>query len=154
MKRPNATQSLYRLIYCSLRVLAPPADGPDTDLLDIVASARAHNDSDGVTSVLLVTGTGYAHVLEGPRDTLEHTFDRIAEDERHSEVTMLSFTPTERRRFPDQPVMLIDGLPAGISDPLGGLKPDPVHDRPRLTTGGDIVRLIERIVQARAEATA
>ena len=154
MKRLNATQSLYRLIYCSLRVLAPPLDGPDTDLLDVVATARAHNDSDGVTSVLLFTGTGYAHVLEGPRDTLEHTFDRIAEDERHSEVTMLSFTPTERRRFPEQPLVLIDSLPPGISDPLGGLKPDPVHDRPRLTTGSDIVRLIETILKMGAEAPA
>lgn len=151
MKRPSAGQSLYRLIYCSLRVLAPPLDGPDTDLLEIVTSSRARNDEAEVTSVLLCTGTGYAHVLEGPRETLEHTFDRIADDERHSEVTMLSFTPTERRRFPEQPLMLIDGLPRGIADPLGGLKPDLVHDRPRLTTGSDIVRLIERIMKMEAD---
>ncbi len=154
MKKNSATQTLYRLIYCSLRVAPPEAGGPDCELEEIVATARRNNQTDGVTGALLFTGSGFAHVLEGARDALDRIFERIADDPRHTGVTVLSFTPTERRRFPEHAMALIGGLPAGMQDPVAGIRPDPEHDRPRVTTGGDILRLLETLVRASAEITA
>lgn len=150
MRRSNTAQSLYRLIYCSRRV-ADRAGGADHELDEMVATARRNNQISGVTGALLFTGTGFAHVMEGARDALDRVFDRISDDPRHAEVTVLSFTPTERRRFPDHPLAVISGLPSGMTDPLGGIKPDPEHDRPRVTTGGDILRLLETLVRASTE---
>src|SRR6185437_3692753 len=100
MRRNNAAQALYRLIYCSRDITGPAGDGAHPDLDAIAAASRPRNEREGVTGALLFTGTGYAHVLEGPRDALDRIFDHVAVDPRHTEVTILSFTPTERRRFP------------------------------------------------------
>jgi hypothetical protein len=154
MRRNNAAQALYRLIYCSRDVAGPAGDAAHPDLDAIAAGSRRRNEQEGVTGALLFTGTGYAHVLEGPRDALDRVFDRVAADPRHTEVTILSFTPTERRRFPDQPMTVLAALPPGMVDPLGGLRPDPEHDRPRITTGGDLLRLIETLARMEREVVA
>lgn len=151
MRRNSAALALYRLIYCSRQVAGPAGGGPHPELDAIAAGARPRNEREGVTGALLFTGTGYAHVLEGPRDALDRIFDHIAADPRHTEVTILSFTPTERRRFPDQSLAVVAALPPGMADPLGGLKPDPERDRPRMTTGGDVLRLIETLVRMGSE---
>lgn len=154
MKKAHASHPLYRLIYCSRRVSCPRPNAPDGELRLIEETARHSNDLVGITSALLFTGSGYAQALEGPRDAVERVFEQIAEDKRHTEVTVLSFAPTERRRFSANAMTVVAGLPPGVPDPIDGLKPDPARDRPRLTTGGDVLRLIEAMVSVSAAVTA
>lgn len=154
MKRAHHAQSLYRLIFCSQRAPTAeggtePADGIGVDFAD---AARQRNQAAQVTAVLLCTGAHYAQVMEGTRDALDRSFERIARDPRHTEVTVLSFAPTERRRFPDAAMTVIAARDDSYRELFNGLKPDPARDRPRLTTGSDILRLLERLTQTATES--
>ena len=43
----------------------------------------------------------FAQVLEGPLDKLEAAFERIQQDERHGEVSLLALNPIEQLSFPN-----------------------------------------------------
>lgn len=145
--------SLYRLIYCSRNVIAQAM--PDADvkeqILTILATARHCNKTDNVTGALLFTASGFAQVLEGPRETVERTFERISADPRHAEVTILSFTPTERRSFPDWSMGFSGQKSAESTDPLAHVLADATSTGPRATTGTDVLRLLEKVVQQEYE---
>ena len=146
MRRTHHPQALYRLIYCSQRV-APAETGRAWE--PFAEAARVRTEAMQITGALLCTEDNYASVLEGTRDALEHVFEQIARDRRHSEVTVLSLTPTERRRFPAHALLTIDAGTEAYRDVFAGLRPDPARDRPRLTTGCDILRLLERLARAK-----
>ena len=153
VKRATTPVSLYRLIYRSREVIAqvvPDAlteEGLQRELRAVVASARWHNKADNVTGALIYTGVGFAQVLEGPREVVERTFDRIAADSRHADVTVLSFTPTQRRSFPDWSLAFCGQSTAGSVDPPDDLTDSAVLNGSRVTTGSDVLRLLERVVR-------
>lgn len=148
MKRNTSANSLYRLIYCSHRTSEPFEEGGST-VQSILATARSKNKASGLTGALIVTGCGFAQVLEGARDAVERTFERIDSDRRHRDVTVLTFAPAERRCFPHWSMAFSDRLPEEAADPVACLL---MPDRQRTITGGDILRLMERIIY-REDAT-
>ena len=153
MRKTNMSGSLYRLIYCSRNVILQAL--PDAATAEVIAAilqtARRHNKANNVTGALLFTASGFAQVLEGTRDVVEHTFERISGDPRHADVTVLSFTPTERRSFPDWS-MGFSGQPLSDEpDPLAHLIGDGTSTGPRATTGSDVLRLLEKLVQREDE---
>ena len=153
MKKTNMSGALYRLIYCSRNVIlqAMPDAVLEDEIRAILATARHRNKADDVTGALLFTASGFAQVLEGLRDVVERTFERINADPRHADVTVLSFTPTERRSFPDWPVGFSGQTSPDIPDPLAHLLADATGIGPRATTGSDVLRLLERVVQREDE---
>jgi hypothetical protein len=144
MRKATTPVSLYRLIYRSRDVIAqamPDAlteEGLQREMRAIVASARWHNKADNLTGALMYTGAGFAQVLEGPREVVER---------RHADVTVLSFTPTQRRSFPDWPLAFCGQSTAGTVDPLGRLTDSAIFSGPHVTIGSDVLRLLERVVQ-------
>jgi blue light- and temperature-responsive anti-repressor len=153
MKRTTMAGSLYRLIYCSRNVIAqaePLASTPagmKHEIRAILATARRCNTADNVTGALLFTASGFAQVLEGPREIVERTFERISLDPRHADVTALSFTPTERRSFPDWSMGFCSQTSLGLADPLARLLGDAAFSGRRVTTGSDVLRMLESVVQ-------
>jgi hypothetical protein len=161
VKKGSVSGLLYRLIYCSRIIPDRGGDGIvdnnapevsvagalEAELRAILATARRRITADEVTGALLFTAAGFAQVLEGQREVVERTFDRISADPRHADVKVLSFTPTERRSFPDWPMGFYGQTTPGAVDPLSGLFPDPAYSGPRITTGSDVLRLLERLVQ-------
>ena len=152
-RRAGGSGSLYRLIYCSRNVIARLVPGAVTEqaIRSILATARQRNKTDNVTGALLFTNAGYAQVLEGPREVVERTFERISADPRHTDVTVLSFTPTERRSFPDWPMGFSGQTSPGAADPLEHLLADATFSGPRATTGSDVLRLLEKLIQGEDE---
>jgi hypothetical protein len=153
MKKTNTSGALYRLIYCSRNVLGQrmPPVGMEQEIRAILGTARRCNKEVNVTGALLFTASGFAQVLEGPREVVERTFERISADPRHVDVTMLCFTPIERRSFPDWS-MGFSGQPSpGAHDPLAHLFNDATFTGPRATTGSDLLRLLEKVVQLEDE---
>lgn len=72
------------------------------DLVEsILASSARNNPENGITGVLVVTETHFLQVLEGPFESLNATFERIARDMRHEGTQLISFTEIEERRFAD-----------------------------------------------------
>ena len=153
MKKGHASSSLYRLIYCSRNVIArdlstaSAAEALTTELRAILDTARRRNQLDEVSGALLFTNSGFAQVLEGQREVIERTFERINADPRHSDVTVLSFTPTEKRSFPDWAMGFCGQITDDAGDPLAGVLPAHDLSGPRVTTGSDVLRLLEKVVQ-------
>jgi hypothetical protein len=151
VRKTTTPGSLYRLIYRSREVIARsiPHTGPDAGagiqraVRAIVSTARNHNKDANVTGALLFTEAGFVQVLEGPRDIVERTFERIAADPRHTDVTVLSFTPALRRSFPDWPM----GFYGQTPDPDKTASANGALLSPRVTTGAEVLKLLERLVQ-------
>ena len=151
------SSSLYRLIYCSRNIIAQvtpngsTTEGVEHEIRAILATARQRNKADNITGALLFTATGFAQVLEGSREDLERTFERIGSDPRHTNVAVLSFTPTERRSFPQWSMGFCGQTTLGAADPLVHLLADASFAGPRATTGSDVLRLLEDVVQREDE---
>jgi hypothetical protein len=153
MKKTNMSGALYRLIYCSRNVIlqASPGASMEEAIRAILTTSRNNNKAINVTGALLFSVAGFAQVLEGPREVVERTFDQIGADPRHTDVTVLSFTPAERRSFPDWPMGSSGQLSADLPDPLASLLGDAASSGPRATTGSDVLRLLEKLVQREDE---
>ena len=153
MRRATTPASLYRLIYRSREVIAQvrhdafTEEGLQRELRAIVSGARWRNKTENVTGALLYSDAAFAQVLEGPREIVERIFDRIAVDRRHADVTVLSFTPTHQRSFPDWSMAFFGQTPPVSADPTGHLAYGSVLTGPRVTTGSEVLRLLERVVQ-------
>lgn len=88
--------SLFRLIYAS------EAEGlSKTDLAAILEVSETNNQRDNITGGLLLSTEKVLQVLEGARDLVTATYNRIAQDDRHKNVVILSAATTDRRIFRD-----------------------------------------------------
>jgi hypothetical protein len=92
--------SLVRLAYISTWLLA---DDPNErrQVADILLTSRRNNDESEVTGVLLATDHNFSQVLEGERQAVEATYERIARDPRHKDIVLILYESIEVRRFPD-----------------------------------------------------
>ncbi len=153
LKKAATPGSLYRLIYRSREAIAQVAPdavteaGMQRELRAIVSAARSRNKEDNLTGALLFTGGTFAQILEGPREVVERTFDRVAMDRRHTDVTVLSFTPTPQRSFPDWPMGFCGQPPLGSSELFEHLSDTSSVFGARTTTGSDVLRFLERLIQ-------
>lgn len=91
-------QDLYRLVYYSRNrgSIDPAASG---EVRSILTASRRNNAEADVTGALLFNAGCFGQVLEGPRRAVEATFERIQQDARHGDVTVLAFDETQGRQF-------------------------------------------------------
>jgi hypothetical protein len=88
--------SLFRLSYFSMVM-----DGPSAaDLEEIIAISVRNNEAVGITGMLVFRDGFFAQLLEGPRAEVCATYNRVARDARHCEVTVVEAGPVDRRLFP------------------------------------------------------
>jgi hypothetical protein len=92
--------SLVRLAYISTSLLA---DDPNErrQVADILLTSRRNNAEAEVTGALLATEHNFSQVLEGEREAVEATYERIARDPRHRDIVLTLYESIEARRFPD-----------------------------------------------------
>jgi hypothetical protein len=90
---------IHRLVYYSRNKTSQMNCGLAEVVRNILASSRRNNPEVGVTGALMFNAGCFAQVLEGPCAAVEHTFERIQQDERHGEVSLLSFGAVSRRSF-------------------------------------------------------
>lgn len=89
---------LHRLVYYSRNEVGL---GLENAVRSILEASRRNNVAADVTGALMFNAGCFAQVLEGPLDALEAIFERIQQDERHSNVAIVSSGPAENRRFPE-----------------------------------------------------
>lgn len=90
---------LYRLVYASKNLLQGPEAEVMAAVRQILDASQRNNRTVGVTGALMFNAGAFAQVLEGPRQGVEATFERIQRDLRHSDVTVLQCGPAESRGF-------------------------------------------------------
>lgn len=90
--------SLHRLVYTSI-YRAGRVDSELSALRDILSQSRKNNEKCDVTGYLIFDGDTFVQVLEGPRESVEGTMERIARDQRHREVSVVAIQPVDARTF-------------------------------------------------------
>ena len=93
------TETIHRLVYYSRNRGARSSEEMAATIEQILAASRRNNVSVNVTGALMFNAGCFAQVLEGPKAAVEHTFERIQQDERHGDVSVLSFGPVAERAF-------------------------------------------------------
>ncbi|HEX2942109.1 MAG TPA: BLUF domain-containing protein [Rhodopila sp.] len=148
MRKGHLSGSLYRLIYYSRNPLAERMSLADlrTEIDVIVEQSQRRNVSEGVTGCLLCSASGFAQALEGTRDAVERTFDRISADPRHTDVMTISLRPIEKPSFPEYAMALAWHADPETPDPLRHLVTGTASDLPRAITGADMLRLLRAAV--------
>jgi hypothetical protein len=94
-------EGLYRLVYYSRNHIEIGTDKFEGEVTNILARSRENNVRDGITGALLFNAGCFAQVLEGPLNSVETAFERIQQDERHGEVSLLALEPINSRSFPN-----------------------------------------------------
>ena len=87
--------SMTQLIYAST-----PFGFDDAMLAGILLDARRCNIRDHVTGALIVRGDLFIQLLEGPKNEVNATYQRIRQDDRHVDVTKLMQRAITSRMFP------------------------------------------------------
>ena len=90
---------VYKILYCSRNMMSGDAAEQDAAIRQILASSRINNQRLEVTGALLFSAESFAQVLEGPKDAVEETFERIQRDIRHGDVTVLNSGGSGPRDF-------------------------------------------------------
>ena len=104
---------LYRLVYASKNLLRMSDAEASSAVAQILATSQRNNAEVGVTGALMFNGGAFAQVLEGPRQGVERTFERIQRDQRHGDVTVLECGPTEARGFANWSMAFVGQAEAG-----------------------------------------
>lgn len=103
------SDALYRLVYYS-RNLVPGAQPALRSQIDsILEKSRVNNQRDLITGALLFNSGCFAQVLEGPLAVVEAAFERIQQDDRHGEVSLLALDPISQRSFPNWAMGYVGG---------------------------------------------
>ena len=89
------SSGLHEILYCS--TLAQQA--PIRVVADIAGKARSANLQRGITGLLIFDGQHFCQQLEGDEQLLAALMERISDDPRHTDITVLHQGPLASRRF-------------------------------------------------------
>ncbi|WP_423821706.1 BLUF domain-containing protein [Salinisphaera sp. SPP-AMP-43] len=103
------SEALYRLVYFSRSDIMAPDEDVAREIDGILERSRHNNETIGVTGALMFDERCFAQVLEGPHAAIQETFERIQCDERHRDVTVLSFDTRAERGFGNWSMAYIGG---------------------------------------------
>jgi hypothetical protein len=98
-------------------------------LMRLLESARAFNQKNGITGILLYDNQQFGQIIEGERAGIMKVWKRIQEDKRHHRVELLEIREITSRRFPDWLLRFYGGetltrdYPA-LAEMVGGMDKD------------------------------
>ncbi len=105
------SDALYRLVYYSRNLVPGGEAALRLNLENILERSRSNNSRDAITGALLFNLGCFAQVLEGPLSKVEAAFERIQQDDRHGEVSLLALDPITERSFPAWAMGYVGGSP-------------------------------------------
>ncbi|PKF61126.1 blue light sensor protein [Psychromonas sp. psych-6C06] len=88
---------LTRLIYVSTITDKFEA----SSLEDILRIGRKNNSKNGITGMLCFQRKYFIQCLEGSRKAINETYNKIINDERHTDIMILEYNPIHVREFND-----------------------------------------------------
>ncbi len=96
--------SIHRLAYTS----AASRPLSKADLKQILSTSVLRNQADNITGALCFSRDAFVQVLEGPRNKLSQSFQRIAADARHKNVELIGLELIQARAFGNWSMAFID----------------------------------------------
>ena len=94
MQKPK---DLVELSYLSEAV----SDMSFLGLMRLLESARAFNQQNGITGILLYDNQQFGQIIEGERASVMKAWKRIQEDKRHHRIELLEIREISERSYPD-----------------------------------------------------
>ncbi|MCX7238570.1 BLUF domain-containing protein [Polynucleobacter sp.] len=94
MPRPK---DLVELSYLSEAV----SDMSFLGLMRLLESARAFNQQNGISGILLYDNQQFGQIIEGERASVMKAWKRIQEDKRHHRIELLEIREISERSYPD-----------------------------------------------------
>lgn len=73
----------------------------ETELLEILEKARKNNSEKNVTGLLIVKGRTFLQCLEGNEEDVMSIYEKIQDDERHTNIIDLLEEDISERLFPN-----------------------------------------------------
>ncbi len=70
-------------------------------LMRLLESARAFNQTNGITGILLYDNQQFGQIIEGERASVMKAWKRIQEDKRHHRIELLEIREISERSYPD-----------------------------------------------------
>lgn len=137
-------EALFHLVYYSRNRIAGDGAVLEAAIGEILGKSRINNDAAGVSGALMFNAGCFAQVLEGPQDAVETTFERIQQDERHGDVSLLAFGPIQRRSF-DSWSMAFVGQSNENAGRYGHIAGDSGFD-PSTITGDKLYEILRRLI--------
>ncbi len=116
-------QQMYRILYCSRNLIDEGGDRSNQAIGQILEKARTNNRRRNVTGALLYNAGYFAQVLEGPKVAIEQVFERIQQDPRHGEVTVIDCSAIDLRDFPEWSMARVQT----VSESQAAIAVDAVH---------------------------
>jgi hypothetical protein len=139
---------VYQIVYCSKNRIAGSPEEVAAAIDSILSTARSKNKQADISGALLFNGAAFAQVLEGPLAAVEHIFEIIQCDTRHSDVVVLRNGESPARVFSDWSMAYAD--PATVSTVSNSkIDLDEAFENPN-ASGQRIVSLLEQLVAAAA----
>ncbi|MEM7473259.1 MAG: BLUF domain-containing protein [Pseudomonadota bacterium] len=80
------------------------------DVAKIIEQAEAANGRSEITGALVFDGDRFCQLLEGEKQHVKRTMERIRHDMRHSNIKIIGATQTIARRFPGWSMVQIEGV--------------------------------------------
>ncbi|WP_425615200.1 BLUF domain-containing protein [Anatilimnocola sp. NA78] len=94
---PTTAGKLWQIIYLSLST----HEFSERELEELLAKARSNNHPLGITGMLVYRDRCFLQVLEGPTQAVERLFEKIGQDPRHEDVSILMSGQLAERSFGD-----------------------------------------------------
>ncbi|WP_349360398.1 BLUF domain-containing protein [Stappia sp.] len=132
--------TVTRLCYRSTPNFADMTGTLDEEIDRLLLTARRNNARDGVTGALLLAGTTYFQILEGPQEAVTYTFRRIARDRRHMDLTLIDERDDTARLVPGRSLYFADTMDA-YDGVLASLIL-PIANAPELVSYEDLASLV------------
>lgn len=104
--------SVHCIVYRSIPVFSGPVSQYLLEVDRMLATARRRNPEAGVTGALLFNEDWFVQLLEGDREAVHATYNRIAEDPRHEAVELLVDMANAARLFPEWSMGFVGDAPA------------------------------------------
>jgi Sensors of blue-light using FAD len=101
--------ALFRLLYRSDSELTGADRAVREAAFAISDAAAERNQREGITGALMFAGSVFVQMLEGERDALETTFERICRDMRHRRLIILDYSEIEQRIFENWSMVAFEG---------------------------------------------
>ncbi|MCB8946072.1 MAG: BLUF domain-containing protein [Ardenticatenaceae bacterium] len=72
----------------------------DEQLVAILESSQRNNERLGITGMLLYHDGNFIQAIEGPDEAVLELYEKVKNDKRHRDVTLLGKDPITERQFP------------------------------------------------------
>ncbi len=97
----STADSLKVIVYASKARRIDPISGEPDDLGSILTTSVRNNRKNGTTGILTFKNGYFLQVIEGHPNDIDHLWQKLSQDYRHENLTLLVDRPITERIFPD-----------------------------------------------------